>query len=151
MITSILVCCSRIISWIISWQTITIFLSCMVWFANQTNSSTNDPTNNPTNWIWTSKKIGLNATTALCAYIKPINLEKSCSLAALQLTRKPLESKSTRKDNEPNGGWMLFHRNRCDKKSRPLHYFSVTYQFGSYFALLYFWTSASCNENRVIL
>ena len=55
------------------------------------------------NWIWTSKKI-----TALCAYIKPINLEKSCSLAALQLTRKPLESKSTRKDNEPNGGWMLF-------------------------------------------
>ena len=47
---------SAIISWTISWQTITIFLFCMVL---PTNSLTNDPTNNRINRIWMSKKIGL--------------------------------------------------------------------------------------------
>ena len=34
---------------------------CFVWYDLPTNNLTNDPTNNRTNWIWTSKKIGLNS------------------------------------------------------------------------------------------
>ena len=33
---------------------------CFVWYDLPTNSPTNDPTNNCINWIWMSKKIGLN-------------------------------------------------------------------------------------------
>ena len=44
------------ISWTISWQTITIFLSYLVWYDLQTNS----PTNYSISWIWMSEKIGLD-------------------------------------------------------------------------------------------
>ena len=32
----------------------------LVWYDLPTNSPTNDPNNNHINWIWMSKKIGLN-------------------------------------------------------------------------------------------
>ena len=33
---------------------------CFAWYDLPTNSLTNDPTNKRTNWIWMTKRIGLN-------------------------------------------------------------------------------------------